>query len=98
MTVTTAANGFTAPTGYQFAGWATSDARADAGTVDYAAGASYTLTSNATLYAVWQAKSCTITLNDQSATNVGTASVTATYNANTNLVVPISCPSKSVGV
>ncbi len=53
LTVSVTSNGFTAPTGYQFAGWATSDERADARTVDYAAGASYTLTSNATLYAVW---------------------------------------------
>ena len=54
LTVSVAANGFTAPAGYEFAGWATSDERADARTVDYAAGGSYTLTSNATLYAVWR--------------------------------------------
>ncbi|MBQ6791023.1 MAG: InlB B-repeat-containing protein [Paludibacteraceae bacterium] len=95
LTVNTAANGFTAPTGYQFAGWANSDARADAGTVDYAAGASYTLTSNATLYAVWQAKNYTITLNNQSATVAGTTSVSATYNSNTNIVATIICPTKT---
>lgn len=64
-TVTVASNGFTAPEGYEFAGWATSDERADARTVDYAAGASYTLTSNATLYAVWRPKNYSITYKDQ---------------------------------
>ena len=59
-TVTVTSNGFTAPTGYEFAGWATSESRADAGTVDYAAGASYTLTANATLYAVWRLKTYTV--------------------------------------
>ena len=47
-------------TGYNFRGWATSQARANAGTVDYAAGASYTsnIASGGTvdLYAVWAAK------------------------------------------
>ena len=97
LTVTTAASGFTAPTGYEFAGWATTEGRADAGTVDYAAGVSYTLTNNATLYAVWQAKTYTITLNNQSAASgmEGTASVTATYNSNTTLVAPITCPKKN---
>ena len=51
-TVTVASNGFTR-TGYTLAGWATSDVRADEGTVDYAPGDTYTLTSDATLYAVW---------------------------------------------
>ena len=80
LTVTTAANGFTAPTGYEFAGWAISQAHADAGTVDYAAGASYTLTSNATLYAVWSPITYSITLNkgDHGATN---QSATVAYDA-----------------
>lgn len=64
LTVSVASNGFTAPAGYEFAGWATSDERADARTVDYAAGASYTLTSNATLYAVWTPKNYSITYKD----------------------------------
>ena len=80
LTVTTAANGFTAPTGYEFAGWAISQAHADAGTVDYAAGASYTLTSNATLYAVWSPITYSITLNkgDHGAAN---QSATVAYDA-----------------
>ena len=53
-TVTVAANGFTAPAGKHFAGWAISQDHADAGTVDYAAGADYSLTADATLFAVWE--------------------------------------------
>ena len=42
-------------TDYRFLGWAISDERADAGTVDYADGADYTMgAGNATLYAVWK--------------------------------------------
>jgi len=37
------------------------------------------LASNTTLYAKWTANSYTVTLNNQSATSAGTASVTATY-------------------
>lgn len=40
--------------GYTFKGWATSTTNASAGTVNYAAGASYTANSAATLYAVWE--------------------------------------------
>ena len=43
--------------GYAFMGWATSQANATAGTVAYADMASYTITEDATLYAVW-AVSC----------------------------------------
>ena len=53
-TVTVAANGFTAPAGKHFAGWAISQENADEGTVDYAAGDDYTLTADATLFAVWK--------------------------------------------
>ena len=38
---------------YTFEGWATSQARANNGNVDYAPGASYTSASNLNLYAVW---------------------------------------------
>lgn len=51
-TVTLDANTFT-KTGYIFAGWATSQANANAGTIAYADEASYTFSDNATLYAVW---------------------------------------------
>ena len=39
--------------GYVFAGWATSQANANAGTIAYADGAAYNLTADADLYAVW---------------------------------------------
>ena len=39
--------------GYVFAGWATSQANANIGTIAYADGAEYNLTDNAELFAVW---------------------------------------------
>ena len=52
-------------TGYTFAGWATSRERADAGTVDYADGATFTMTAinGVTLYAVWQANPYNVVFN-----------------------------------
>ena len=44
--------GFT-KTNYPLVGWATSESRANAGTVDYAKGASFTTDANTTLWAVW---------------------------------------------
>ena len=41
-------------TDYNFMGWATSKANADAGTVAYAAGANYTYNAAMNLYAVWE--------------------------------------------
>ena len=41
-------------TGYTFQGWATTSAKANAGTVDYKAGAVYKSNSKVTLYAVWK--------------------------------------------
>ena len=58
-TVSVASNGFTAPTGYSFAGWNTAEG---GGGVSYAAGADYTLTANGTLYAQWSPIEYTITL------------------------------------
>lgn len=46
-------------TGYTFKGWATSSG----GGVSYAAGASYTANASVTLYAVWQAKTYTVSYN-----------------------------------
>lgn len=46
-------------TGYSFQGWATSST----GSVAYAAGASYTANSAATLYAVWKANTYTVSYN-----------------------------------
>lgn len=72
-------NSYTAPTGYKFAGWATSSARAAAGTVDYTNGQSVTLTpathgTTLPLWAVWTGKQCTLTLDQQtSATGYGSS-------------------------
>ena len=41
---------------YEFLGWATSKARADAGTTDYQPGGTYSTEANATLYAAWKRK------------------------------------------
>jgi uncharacterized repeat protein (TIGR02543 family) len=46
-------------TGYTFQGWATSAS----GSVAYAAGASYTANASVTLYAVWKAKTYTVSYN-----------------------------------
>ena len=49
-TVTVLANGFTAPSGMQFAGWNTT---ANGDGTDYAAKDTFTITANVTLYAKW---------------------------------------------
>ena len=52
-TITLRANAYTKD-GYVFAGWATSQANANAGTIAYAdAATTYSLSADATLYAVW---------------------------------------------
>ncbi len=76
-------------TGYTFSGWATSST----GSMSYTDGASVrnlTSTNGATvdLYAVWTAVSVTITLDNQSATNAGTTSVTATYDVSLLSITP----------
>ena len=62
-TLKAAANGFTAPDGYHFKGWATSDERADEGTVDYEPNDDVEISEDKTLYAVWEINSYTITYN-----------------------------------
>lgn len=76
-TVTVAANGFTAPTGYSFKEWNTNSR--GAGT-KYNVGQSVTLTDDLTLYAIWQPNTYTVTLNAAGGTG-GSSSVTATYDA-----------------
>ena len=82
------ANGFTAPTngGYAFAGWATSEANAKAGTVAYANKANMTTgttTSGGTvnLYAVWK-RTCNFYSGINKAT---TSSATQYYGGNATL-------------
>lgn len=71
-TVSTASNGFTAPTGYSFNGWNT---LAGGGGDSYAAGDSYTLTADATLYAQWECTTPTF------GTNLSTSTVNYALNA-----------------
>ena len=91
-------NAFT-KTGYNFGGWATSSAGADAKTVAHTNGASITLNpaTHGTyydLYAIWNAKTCTINFDfDESDPGHGsyagaTASTTATYAATMPSVTP----------
>ena len=80
------ANGY-AKTGYTFQGWATTKERADAGTVDYTNSESVTNLSSTqgatvTLWAVWQANTYTVTLDQTGRATAGSqTSVTGTYNS-----------------
>lgn len=67
-------------TGYTFQGWATSST----GSVVYAAGASYTANTAATLYAVWKAITYTVTFNANGGTGAP-ANQTKTYGVNLTL-------------
>lgn len=90
---TITANAF-AKTGYNFGGWATTQERANAGTVDRADGAAHgnlasTQGATAQLWAIWIPKQSALTLDKQtSATGYGgnagtvsTSAVSATYDA-----------------
>ena len=77
-------------TGYTFTGWYKSD-----GTTKVESSHQYTNTSNIALYGHWNPNQYTITLNNQSATSAGTQSITATFDANTNLTGGITIPSKT---
>ena len=83
LTVSVASNGFTAPTGHEFAGWNTV---AEGGGDSYAAGASYTLTANGTLYAQWSPLSYTVTLNTNGGT-INAGNVTS-YTYGTGATLP----------
>lgn len=65
-------------TGYTFKGWATSSS----GSVAYGSGDAITISANTTLYAVWQAKTYTVTYNANGGSfNDGVSSTqTVTYN------------------
>lgn len=58
-------------------------------------GTTATLLQATTFTAQWSANKYTITLNNQSATTAGTASIQATYNASTNLTSAINVPEKT---
>ena len=85
-------------TGNTFAGWAeTVD-----GAVAYTDGANITITADKTLYAKWTKNNYTVTLDNQSATTPGAASVTVTYGSKTGIAsgspvapVDIEMPAKT---
>ncbi|MBO6166910.1 MAG: InlB B-repeat-containing protein [Kiritimatiellae bacterium] len=68
-------------TGHDFKGWAT----AQGGAVAYADGASFSATEDVTLYAVWEAKTYTITFNGNGATGGAMAAQSFTYGVAQNL-------------
>lgn len=83
--VTVAANGFTAPTGYSFQKWNTD---MNGGGTDHAASDVITLTEDMTLYAIWQPNTYAVTLNAEGGIG-GSASVTATFDAALpNITIP----------
>ena len=87
LTVSVASNGFTAPTGHEFAGWNT---LAGGGGDSYAAGASYTLTANGTLYAQWSPSSYTVTLTTNGGT-INAGNVTSyTYGVGATLPTDVT--------
>ena len=81
-------------TGYTLSRW---DSNSSGTGNSYALSGSYTTNGNVTLYAVWTPNPYTITLNNQDATSGGTASISVTYNANTNLTgtPAITVPTKT---
>jgi hypothetical protein len=95
---TITANAFV-KTGYNFAGWATTQERANAGTVDRTDGAAHgnlasTQGATAQLWAVWTPKTCTVNFDfDSSDPGHGdhtsaTTSTSATYDAAMTSVTP----------
>ena len=86
--LTVKSNGFSAPTGYAFSEW--NDNYKGAGT-KYTAGQEVTMTADLTLYAVWSAKTYTVTLDAKGGTG-GSTSVQAKFDE----VMPnITIPSRS---
>ena len=86
-TAAAAANGFTAPTGKQFGGWATS---AD-GSKAYDPTDAVTLNSNVELFAIWTDINYTVTVNQNPSVGATTTGQTTTghYNGTINLTTTI---------
>ena len=72
-TYTTKSNGFTAPANKHFTGWNT---QANGSGTGYAAGATFTITGNVTLYAQWAYDTFTVSYN----ANTGTGSMSSDLN------------------
>ena len=82
-------------TGYDLLKWNT---QADGGGANYALGATYSTDADLELYAIWQAKTYTLALDNQSPTTTSTpTSVTVTYGQPTNLTgtVVTTLPTKT---
>ena len=95
-TVTTKANTFTAPTGYTFSGWNTA---ANGSGTSYAAGATFTINANTTLYAQWEASGPAVSI-DPTAWDFGEVTVNQTSqktfsvtHANLSSALSIEVPS-----
>lgn len=74
VVATKAANTFTAPTSHTFNGWNT---QANGSGTSYAAGATFTISANTTLYAQWESAAPAYTITTQSNNNsLGTVSLT----------------------
>ena len=88
----TQANDVVTKTGYDFTGWASS---ADGAKI-YDDGANVTLQSNKNLYALWQAKTYTVSfnLNYTGATETAPDSITVTYDSTYGSQLPTSSPSR----
>lgn len=79
--------------GYELSNWTVT--KEGGGTVDVVSNQFTMPEDNVTITATFGTRTYTIDLNNQSATGAGTSNVTATYNSNTTLLAPISCPYKT---
>lgn len=77
-------------TGYEFTGWASSAN----GEKVYDDGVSVTLQSNTNLYALWHAKTYTVSFNLNGATETAPDSITVTYDGTYGNQLPTSSPSR----
>jgi uncharacterized repeat protein (TIGR02543 family) len=66
--------------GYDFIGWASSQALADAGTADFTDAALVDWTTSKTVYAVWQAKTVDVTFDATGGTPTSPAQITVTLD------------------
>ncbi|MDR3315431.1 MAG: InlB B-repeat-containing protein, partial [Coriobacteriales bacterium] len=66
--------------GYDFIGWASSQALADAGTADFTSGALVDWTTSKTVYAVWQAKTVDVTFDPTGGSATSPSQITVTFD------------------
>ena len=82
--ITLSGQGSLVKTGYTFGGWNTT---ANGSGTTYAAGSSYTVTGNVTLYAKWEVGTYTVTFNANNAAS-GTAPAAMGANHNASVTLP----------